>query len=78
MAKIAETQGGKEWLEVLNKAYGVHNTRLNVSEEAFTAFLSEGITGPNKTIMVGRYCRNTMRGVIMDRRSTNREEGKMK
>lgn len=68
MAKRIETYGCLEWLQTIDKRFKVVNTRLNITEETFTVFLSNEITGMNN-IIVARYCRVTRLGVIMDRRT---------
>lgn len=68
---MIETKGVKEWWGELRKRYEVEDTLLRESPEAFTILLTPS---PNKSILVGRYCRTTGVGVVLDRRKEVRCE----
>ncbi len=72
MSKAIVTQGVKEWIEVITERFGVENTTLQVTEEAFTIMLDTSITA-NRNVWVGRYCRRTGMGMFRDRRDKQRE-----
>ncbi len=63
---LIEVKGAKVWLDTIKKHYDISKTTLRDSEEAFTIILSI----PNKTLLVGRYCRVNKYGVVMCRRKS--------
>lgn len=67
LASITETKGTEEFLTVLHNTFGKGNTRLVDTDNAFSVFLDTNRTR-HSNIIVGRFCRRTKRGVIMDRR----------
>lgn len=74
MAKVVETRGSKEFLKLVKDTFGEGNTRLVDSDTAFSIFLDTGNT-KNHTVMVGRFCKASHLGVVMDRRAGNEESG---
>ena len=75
MAELIETQGASQWLDAVKVRFKIEHTRLVETDEAFTIFLKEEVT-PNRTVMVGRFCRSTGVGIIMDRRGDVRGNDK--
>lgn len=68
--QTVETKGAKEFMLKVNKTFGIRNTRLVDTDNAFSIFLDTDATR-HRNIMVGRYCKVTKLGVIMDRRAKN-------
>ena len=66
MPLVMETRGAAEFMRHVKELFGVGRTRLVDNQDAFSVFLD---TGGHTNVMVGRYCKHTMKGVVMDRRS---------
>ena len=64
--KLIETLGHRQWLDALQSKYDLKLTELRETDNAFTVFLVH-IT-PKSNILVGRFCRVTHVGVVLDRR----------
>lgn len=62
---LIETQGSKEWLAELRKRFDLKHTTMNDSDNAFTVLITRG---KHHNIIVGRYCKVTGKGVILDKR----------
>ena len=67
---LIETQGATQWLEELRKRYVLKDTTMNSSEGAFTVILTRG---KHHNILVGRYCKITGKGVVLDKQKEVRE-----
>jgi len=65
MAHI-ETKNVADFITGISSTFGIENTKLVDSPEAHSIFLDTGVQ--NMNTMVGRYCKHTGLGVIMDRR----------
>lgn len=62
---IIETQGSKDWITELRRRYDLKETTMNESDNAFTVLITRG---KHHNIIVGRYCRVTGNGVVLDKR----------
>lgn len=69
--KFKETYGPKEWSSKVIETFGRDNVELIETDNAFTVLLRTPETVRNN-ILVGRYCRTTMVGIILDRRKISR------
>lgn len=67
---LIETQGSEQWLGELRRRYRLGDTTMNSSEEAFTVILTRG---KHHNILVGRYCKTTGKGVVLDKRKEVRK-----
>ncbi len=68
MASLTETMGASSFIKTLNTVFGINNTRLVDTDDAFSVFLDLTGANPNLNVMVGRFCKRTLKGVVMDRR----------
>ncbi len=68
---IIETQGSKNWITALRRRYDLKETTMNESDNAFTVLITRG---KHHNIIVGRYCRITGNGVVLDKRKGVRHE----
>ena len=62
---LIETQGSTQWLGELRRRYLLEDTTMNSSDEAFTVILTRG---KHHNILVGRYCKTTGKGAVLDKR----------
>ena len=67
---LVETQGAVQWLGELRRRYLLKDTILNDSDNAFTVLITRG---KHHNIIVGRYCRVTGNGVVLDKRKEVRD-----
>lgn len=70
---LTETKGAKQFLAVLKSYFDLKQTRINESDEALTIFLDSPKL-INTNIIIGRYCKITGQGVVMDRRKEVRDK----
>lgn len=70
-SKVVFVGNAKDWIKELDKRFGIKNTRLHETNEAFTVFMATPKL-INLNIMVGRYCKVDKYGVILDRRGNDR------
>ena len=68
---LIETQGVVQWLGELRRRYLLKHTTLNDSDNAFTVLITRG---KHHNIIVGRYCRVTGNGVVLDKRKEVKDE----
>lgn len=69
MSQLIETKGGRSWIEHVSLRFPINKTIFTESEEAFTILLQ---SNGNNNVLVGRYCRATQIGVVLDRRDSIR------
>lgn len=70
---LIETKGAKQFLYNLRYHFDIKQTRLNETEDALTVFLDNPKLA-NTNIIIGRYCKLTGQGVILDRRKKVRDK----
>ena len=68
---MIETQNLTQWWEEVRKKYSPSSTSLQISDEAITIMVFQG----NRNIILARYCKNTGKGVVLERRQKQIEVG---
>ena len=71
MPALIETVTGESWIKELKLRFPLDKTILTESEEAFTVLLQ---SNGNNNVLIGRYCRATQKGVVLDRRGSVRND----
>jgi hypothetical protein len=66
-----KTTSKEEFLALIDEVFGLSNTKLFDNETSLSVLLNTG--NPNRNVMIGRMCKHSLKGTVMDRRS--KDEG---
>lgn len=67
-----KTDSKERFLSLIKSVFGIGNVETFDNEGALSVLLATGT--PNSNVMVGRLCKHTQKGIIMDRRSQNESD----